>query len=412
MLTSPHAHCCIAGGGPAGMVLGVLLARAGLRVTVLEKHRDFLRDFRGDTMHPSTLQVMHELGWLHEFLKLPHQKVSEIGIDYAGRFMPVADFSRLPVACPYIALMPQWDFLNFLAEKGRQYPGFELHMQTEATDLVFTGDRVTGLKAVSPKGEQTIAANLIIAADGRGSILRQRAALKVKDLGAPIDVLWFKLPRKPDDTVQTMGKFERRRMVVLLNRGDYWQCAYIIAKGDFERIQGLGLDAFLADLAGVVPFAADRVGSISSWDDVKLLTVRVDRLETWWREGFLCIGDAAHAMSPVGGVGINLAVQDAIAAANILYNPLRRNALSSEDLAAVQKRRLWPAKLTQSIQVAAHKRVLAPLLAGELGPKPPLPLRILASFPAARRLVGRTIGMGIRPEHISEVLLEAMQASH
>lgn len=411
MLTSSHAHCCIAGGGPAGMVLGVLLARAGLRVTVLEKHRDFLRDFRGDTMHPSTLQVMHELGWLDEFLKLPHQKVSEIGIDYAGRFMPVADFSKLPVACPYIALMPQWDFLNFLAEKGRQYPGFELHMQTEATDLVFTGDRVTGLKAVSPTGEQTIAADLIVAADGRGSILRERAGLKVKDLGAPIDVLWFRLPRKPDDTPQTMGKFERRRMVILLNRGDYWQCAYIIAKGDFERIKGLGLDAFLADLAGVVPFAADRVGSISSWDDVKLLTVRVDRLETWWREGFLCIGDAAHAMSPVGGVGINLAVQDAIAAANILYNPLHRNALRSEELAAVQKRRLWPAQLTQSMQVAAHKRVLAPLLAGELSAKPPLPLRILASFPAARHLVGRTIGLGVRPEHISEGLLKAMQGA-
>ena len=411
MLTSSQVHCCIAGGGPAGMVLGVLLARAGLRVTVLEKHADFLRDFRGDTIHPSTLEVMKELGWLDEFLKLPHQKVSQIGVQYAGRFMPIADFTKLPVACPYIAFMPQWDFLNFLAEKGSRYPGFDLRMNTEATGLIFAADRVTGLKATAPDGEvETIAADLVIAADGRGSLLRDAAGLKVRDLGAPIDVLWFKLPRKSDDPEQTMGKIEPRRMVVQLYRGDYWQCAYIIAKGDFGRIQGLGLDAFRKDITRVLPFAVDRIDeAIASWDDVKLLTVRVDRLETWWRDGFLCLGDAAHAMSPVGGVGINLAVQDAVAAANILYEPLRRRCPRGEDLAAVQKRRLFPAKQTQTFQVTAHKRVLARVLAGELPPQPPLALRLLFALPLARRLFARAIGIGVRPEHIGKDLRKAMQ---
>lgn len=410
MLSPPQAQCCIAGGGPAGLLLGVLLARAGLRVKVLEKHQDFLRDFRGDTIHPSTLQVMHELGWLKEFLKLPYQKVSQIGVDYVGRFLPVADFTELPVACPFIALMPQWDFLNFLAEKGLRYPGFELHMSTEATGLVLSGDTVTGVKAVSRQGEKVFPADLVVAADGRGSVLREQAGLKVRDLHAPIDVLWFKISRRPDDPVQTMGKLERGRMVVLLNRGDYWQCAYLIAKGDYDRVKSLGLDAFLVGLARVLPFAGDRVAEISGWDDIKLLSVRLDRLETWWRKGFLCIGDAAHAMSPVGGVGINMAIQDAVAAANILHNPLRQYRLRPEDLDAVQNRRLWPTKLTQSVQALAHRRVLAPLLAGDLPSKPPLPLRILSTFPAARRLLGRAIGLGIRPEHISDDLSKAMRA--
>lgn len=404
MASAQHVHCCIAGGGPAGLVLGVLLARAGLQVVVLEKHADFLRDFRGDTIHPSTLQIMSELGWLQEFLDLPHQRVSQVGADYAGHYLPLGDFTSLRAACPYIALMPQWDFLNFLAGKGRSYAGFDLCMNTEAIGLVYTGDRVTGVKAASPQGKETITADLVIAADGRGSILRDRAGLKVRDLGAPIDVLWFKLPRKPDDPAQTMARFESRHMVVLLNRGDYWQCAYIIAKGDYERIKAGGLHAFRADLSETLPFTADRLYAIASWYDVKLLSVRVDRLETWWRDGLLCIGDAAHAMSPVGGVGINLAVQDAVAAANILFRPLSRRHLQPEDLAAVQRRRLWPTRLTQAMQVAAHKRLLAPLLRGELTSQPPLPMRVLASSPMLRGLLGRTIGIGVRPEHVSPVI--------
>lgn len=407
MMSAQHVHCCIAGGGPAGLVLGVLLARAGLQVAVLEKHADFLRDFRGDTIHPSTLQVMSELGWLAEFLELPHQKVTQIGADYAGRYLPLGDFTGIRAACPYIALMPQWDFLSFLAGKGRSYAGFELRMNTEAIGLVFSGDRVTGVKAVSPAGKEIITADLVVAADGRGSVLRERAGLKVHDLGAPIDVLWFKLPRKSDDPAQTMARFESRHMVVLLNRGDYWQCAYIIAKGDFERIKAEGLHAFRADLSESLPFTADRLYAIASWYDVKLLSVRVDRLETWWRDGFLCIGDAAHAMSPVGGVGINLAVQDAVAASNILFRPLGRRGLQSADLAAVQRRRLWPTRLTQAMQVAAHRRLLAPLLKGELTAQPPLPMRVLASSPMLRGLLGRTIGIGVRPEHVSPAIRKA-----
>ncbi|MCV0371545.1 FAD-dependent oxidoreductase [Filomicrobium sp.] len=406
MADSRQAHCCIVGGGPAGMVLGVVLARAGLDVIVLEKHSDFLRDFRGDTIHPSTLQVIKELGWLEEFLALPHQKVSEIGADYADQFLPVADFSKLPVACPYIALMPQWDFLNFLAEKGHRYPGFELHMQTEAISLIREGDNIVGVRARTPNGDQTFHADLVIAADGRGSLLRESAGLNVRDLGAPIDVLWFRVPRHTSDPSQTMAKFDPPHMAVLLDRGDYWQCAYIIAKGSFDELKSKGLHEFHASLRELLPFAADRIDGLADWNDVKLLNVRLDRLETWWTKGLLCIGDAAHAMSPIGDVGINLAVQDAVATANILFDRLSRRNVHSENLAAVQKRRMWPTRVTQTLQAAAHNRLLTPLLAGELSEYPPLPLRLISSTPLLRRLAGRLIGLGVRPEHISAEVLK------
>jgi 2-polyprenyl-6-methoxyphenol hydroxylase-like FAD-dependent oxidoreductase len=389
-------QCCIAGGGPAGMMLGLLLARAGLKVMVLEKHRDFLRDFRGDTVHPSTLELMHELGVLEEFLRVPHQKVAKLNAQFGDLVLPIADFGGLPVRCPYIAMVPQWDFLDFLARHGRVYPGFSLLMQAEVTDLIEEGDKVVGVRATSPQGPLEIAADLVVAADGRDSRVRARAGLPVKDLGAPIDALWFRLSRRPGDSAETMARFDSGSILVMLNRGDYWQCAFVIAKGGLEELKREGLESFRATIAGLMRLAAERMGEIGSWDDVKLLTVQVNRLLEWCRPGLLCIGDAAHAMSPVGGVGINLAIQDAVAAANVLY----KGDFSLEVLKKVQRRREFPTRLTQAFQLAVQNNILQRVLQDTDGIAPPLAVRALARFSWLRRIPARMVGLGARPEHI------------
>lgn len=392
--------CCIAGGGPAGLMLAVLLARAGVPVVVLEKHADFLRDFRGDTIHPSTMQVMAELGWLDEFLQLPHQKVDRLTAQFGTHRLQLADLTRLNVPAPFIAMMPQWDFLNFLARKGRAYPSFRLIMEGEATGPIERGGRVTGVKARTPNGEIEIAADLVVAADGRQSTLRAASGLAVEDFGAPMDVLWFRLSRRPDDTPETQGRFDAGRIFVMLNRGDYWQCAFVIPKGANERIRAAGLEAFRASLRPLLPVPPARADEITDWEPVKLLTVQVNRLQRWWRPGFLAIGDAAHAMSPVGGVGVNLAVQDAVAAANVLAEPLRTGRLGDADLAAVEKRRMFPTKVTQRLQLAIQRTIIAQALDAKGPLEPPLALRLMTAVPLLRRLPARLLAMGVRPEHV------------
>jgi 2-polyprenyl-6-methoxyphenol hydroxylase-like FAD-dependent oxidoreductase len=389
-------QCCIAGGGPAGMMLGLLLARAGIKVLVLEKHRDFLRDFRGDTVHPSTLELMHELGVLEEFLRVPHQKVAELNAQFGDLVLPIADFRGLPVRCPYIAMVPQWDFLDFLARHGRTYPGFSLLMQAEVTDLIEAEGKVVGVRATGPQGPLEVAADLVVAADGRDSRLRARAALPVKDLGAPIDALWFRLSRQPGDASETMARFDSGSILVMLNRGDYWQCAFVIAKGGLDELKRKGLESFRATIAGLMRVAGERMGEIGSWDDVKLLTVQVNRLLEWCRPGLLCIGDAAHAMSPVGGVGINLAIQDAVAAANVLW----RGDFSLRALKTIQRRREFPTRVTQAFQVAVQNNILRRVLQDTDGIAPPLAVRALARFRWLRRIPARMVGLGARPEHI------------
>ena len=394
-------RCCIAGGGPAGMMLGYLLARAGVQVLVLEKHADFLRDFRGDTIHPSTLEVMYELGLLDEFLKLPHQKVHELNAQVGEMRVTIADFRHLPTRCRFIAMMPQWDFLNFLAEQAARFPGFALRMETEVTVLVQESGRVMGVQANTPHGTIEVRADLVVGADGRTSIVREQAGLKVKDFGAPMDVLWFRLTRNPDDPVATMGRFDAGRIFIMINRGEYWQCGYVIAKGRFEEMRRQGFETFRAAIGRLAPFASERVGELRTWDDVKLLTVRVDRLLEWHRPGLLCIGDAAHAMSPVGGVGINLAIQDAVAAGNVLFKPLRQSEVTSDHLRRIQQRRELPTRVTQWLQVTVQRRIIARVLS-ETGPlKPPLAARLLARFPLLRRIPARIVGLGIRPEHVN-----------
>ncbi|CAN5299704.1 FAD-dependent oxidoreductase [soil metagenome] len=395
--------CCIAGGGPAGMMLGFLLARAGVDVIVLEKHADFLRDFRGDTIHPSTLQVMHELGLLDDFLKLPHSKMADIAMRFGDETIQFADFSHLPVAAPYIAMMPQWDFLDFLADRGREHPRFTLMMNAKAEGLIEEGGRIVGLTGTGEDGPFSIRADLVVAADGRRSDIRAASGLKSIDIGAPMDVLWFRLPREPADPEQTGGQVANGRLLVTLNRGDYWQSAFVIPKGKFEDLRAAGLPSFRDTIIKLAPWFANRMQAIQNWDQIKLLTVAVDRLETWWRPGLLCIGDAAHAMSPIGGVGVNLAVQDAVATANRLAAPLREKRLTDADLAAVQERRAFPTKATQRIQVIAQNRIITPLLArGENDPPlgPPLLVRLFSWLPLLRRIPARLVGMGVRPEHI------------
>ena len=384
------------------MMAGLLLARAGVETLVLEKHGDFLRDFRGDTVHPSTLELIHELGHLDALLKLPHQQVREIGGDVDGHRVTVADFSRLPTQCRFVALMPQWDFLDFLAGEARRYSTFRLLMNAEVMEVLRTGDRVTGLRVRTPDGELDVEAALTIGADGRTSIVRERAGLIVETFGAPIDVLWMRLPRRETDRAETLGVIRSGRVLVMLNRGDCWQCGFVIPKGGAAALKERGLDMFREDITAMVPFLRDRVEDLRTWDDVKLLTVIVDRLRRWYANGLLCIGDAAHAMSPIGGVGINLAIQDAVATANLLYRPLLNGSVSMDDLAAVQRRRLFPTRMTQAAQVAIQRNVLAPVLNLARGASIglPFPLRLLRDYPVLRRIPARMVGMGVRPEHV------------
>ena len=381
-------------------MLGFLLARAGIDVVVLEKHKDFLRDFRGDTVHPSTLEVMHELGLLKEFLDLPHQEARILGGQIGDEFVILADFSHLPTKCKFIALVPQWDFLNFLAGKAQRYPNFKLKMEAEVVGLLEAEGRVAGVKAKTPDGPLEVRADLTVGADGRSSIVRRQANLKIKEFGAPMDVLWFRLSRQPDDGEQTLGRIVKGRMMVTLNRGDYWQCAYLIRKGDYERIKDRGLDAFRRDILLVAPFMRERVDELMDWNQIKLLTVKVDRLEKWYRPGLLIIGDAAHAMSPIGGVGINLAIQDAVAAANILAERLGRGTVSLADLQRVQLRRALPTRLTQAMQIIIQDHLVKRILGSDQNIPLPWPAKLIQQWPLLRRIPARLIGIGFRAEHV------------
>src|SRR4030095_4499586 len=394
-----QTRCVIAGGGPAGIMAGYLLAREGVPVIVLEKHGDFFRDFRGDTIHPSTLELMYELGLLDEFLKQPHQEVRELRGVVNGQAVPIADFRKLPTRCKFIAFMPQWDFLNFLSMHAKQFPSFQLLMQHEVVDLMFDQQRVTGVRAKTPRGEVEIRADLIIGADGRHSIIQACAGLERQDFGVPIDVLWMRLSKKQGDPQQTLGFFRGGKLLVLLDRGEYWQCGFVIPKGGFDAVKADGLQQLQKDIVGFAGFLRDRVAELDDWSKIKLLTVQINRLRHWSREGLLCIGDCAHAMSPAGGVGINLAIQDAVATANLLAGKLRTGPVSVDDLRKVQARREWPTRLIQAMQVFVHRHVVT----GQTSPRKasrPLVVRLLKWFPVLRHLPARFIGIGPRPEHI------------
>ena len=392
-------NCCIVGGGPAGMMLGYLLGRAGIEVLVLEKHADFLRDFRGDTVHPSTLQIMDELGLLDEFLEKPHQKITRLQGEFGGVTLRIADLARLHAKARFIAFMPQWDFLNFLLEQGARFPTLRVLRNTEAVDLLQYGGAVRGVVARTSEGMLTVNADLTVGCDGRHSIVRERAGLAVEDIGAPIDVLWFRVGKSGVTADPALLHAERGQLLVTIDRGAYWQCAYVIPKGSTEPLKARGLPAFRNAVAGMLPALAEHIGDIKDWDDVKLLTVAIDRLKQWSRPGLLCIGDAAHAMSPVGGVGINLAVQDAVATANLLAEKLARGRPTERDLDAVRARRLFPTKVIQAVQVQIQNRVINPTLkGGEL--KVPAVIRLVDALPWLQGWTAQLIGMGVRPEHV------------
>lgn len=394
--------CCICGGGPAGIMLGFLLARAGVEVIVLEKHADFFRDFRGDTIHPSTIQLMYELGLLDAFLQIPHQEVEQLNGYFNGVDVQIGDFTHLKVAKPILAMMPQWDFLNFISQQASKYPGFTLLQEATVYELIKEGSRTTGIKANAPNGTIEIKADLIVGADGRSSDVRRLAGLNVINTGAPIDVLWFRLSKNPaTDPKQTLGRFEGNRMMVLLNRGDYWQCAYVIMKGELETIQSKGIEGFRDDVIAISPFFKDRVMELKDWTDIKLLNVVIDHLEKWYDDGVLCIGDASHAMSPVGGVGINLAIQDAVAAANILYPCLqKKESVSISLLKKIQQRREFPARMIQRMQVIIQNGIVRRKQTAGAKQTVPFFLKLFKLFPFLTRLPAKVIGMGIRPEHI------------
>ena len=393
------------------MMLGLLLARGGVDVVVLEKHADFLRDFRGDTIHPSTLEVMHELGLLERLLTLPHQKVSRINGQFGDLALTVADFSSLSTHCRFIAFMPQWDFLNFLAEEAARYSTFQLRRQADVSGLIEESGSVVGVLANTPDGPLEVRANLVVGADGRHSIVRAKAGLSIEEFGAPMDVLWFRLSRRASDPGDPIGRFDSGRIFIMLNRSDYWQCGFVIPKGSRDQLQGRGLPAFRDAVAQLAPFMADRVGELQDWEPIKLLTVQVDRLRRWYRPGLLCIGDAAHAMSPAGGVGINLAIQDAVATANLLTAPLRAGQLTIQDLQRVQQRREWPTNMTQRMQLMIQNRVIKRVLTDRDRFSPPFAIRLLALLPFLRRIPARMIGLGFRPEHVHPSVAKTAQAS-
>jgi 2-polyprenyl-6-methoxyphenol hydroxylase-like FAD-dependent oxidoreductase len=394
-------RCCIVGGGPAGMMLGYLLGRAGVDVVVLEKHADFFRDFRGDTVHPSTLQVMDELGLIDGFLKLPHQRLQRMEGMFGGETVRIADLGRLNVKYPFIAFMPQWDFLNFLRESGKRFASLKVMMSAEAVDLIHDGDRIAGVKVKTPDGLVDIEADLTVACDGRHSLVRERARLAIEEIGAPMDVLWFRAGKRENENESLFARVDPGKMMVTFDRGSYWQCAYVIAKGQYDAMKARGLPALLDDIARMAPILKSGLSEVKSWDDVKLLTVAINRLSRWTRPGLLCIGDAAHAMSPVGGVGVNLAVQDAVATANLLAAKLASGCPSEEELDAVRRRREFPVRMTQRMQVVVQNNIIsAALKPGNAPLKPPLLMRLITAIPWLQGITARFVAVGVRPEHV------------
>jgi 2-polyprenyl-6-methoxyphenol hydroxylase-like FAD-dependent oxidoreductase len=383
-------------------MLGYLLARSGAEVVVLEKHGDFLRDFRGDTVHPSTMTVLSELGLLDDFLKRPHTEIRQLDAHIGGDTITLGDFSHVPGPAKFLAFMPQWDFLNFLSEKGAAYAGFHLMMKTQATGAIREAGRVTGVTATGPDGDIEIRCDLVIACDGRTSTMRGAAELSPRDLGAPMDVLWMRISRRPDDRNAALGYVGAGVILVMIDRTDYWQCGFVIAKGTIDALRARGIEALRAEVASLAPFVADRVGELQSWDDIKLLSVSVDRLDRWFVPGMLFIGDAAHAMSPIGGVGINLAIQDAVAAANILAPALARpGAVDDATLQRVQQRRLYPTRMTQGLQVLIQRNIVASVLRSKAPPtRAPFIMRWLSAIPLFRRIPAYVVGIGFRPEHV------------